>query len=163
MPARKGGPVFSTSAEAEPQLPVGLDLDGPRVHGAEEHQRCHWLLQKSDQWVFLPLTSLALVVCDWGRRAINLEDEHFLCSEHFSLCKWPYWVPENQFLLKLLLSPFLIQLTRTQKSPACAFIISWVSDSGGAVAQSVRTSFKGHSLVQLYWRGFESRRRGIRW
>ena len=26
-----------------------------------------------------------------------------------------------------------------------------------------RASFKGPSLVQLYWRGFESRRRGIRW
>lgn len=43
--ARKGSAVLPESSEAEPSLPRGLDSDGPRVHGDEEHLCCHPGLQ----------------------------------------------------------------------------------------------------------------------
>jgi len=47
IPARKSCSVLPTSPQAQSKLSVSLDLDGPRVHGTEEHQRRHRLLQKS--------------------------------------------------------------------------------------------------------------------
>jgi hypothetical protein len=46
--ARKSSSVLPASPQAEPELPVGLDPDGPRVHGAQEHKRRYRLLQKSN-------------------------------------------------------------------------------------------------------------------
>ena len=70
--AWEGGAVLSACAEAEPELPVGLDADGSRVRGNEKPARRHrYLISPVDFLQAFPGVRTPLQTCSVHRQWIN--------------------------------------------------------------------------------------------